>query len=104
MVCITFRCSLRMQRAVDALAAAQGGTTTRQQILQSIIHSFLLAPQVYDPYQVKFLREPVTETLSVTLSDGMDTALQGLAEQYHLTLSALVRNALYRELSKEGLL
>ena len=93
-VSFPFRVSSRMALKLNALVNASQGET-KSQLIQNMTNQFLMHPQTIDPKGVFDLREPVTETISVSLPEHTYSVVQGLAEKQSLSVSALMRNILY---------
>lgn len=92
-VIIPCRISSRMLRAIDAFSAKSGGD--RNDVIQAMVNRFIMSPVYLAPIDVLELREPVEHLLSVNLEPNAGNALKEMAAAQQVSVSALLRNALY---------
>lgn len=96
------RLSTQMLSAIDFYAEKMGQGGDRQAVIQFLVDQYLKAPVYIDPLSEIELRYPVSNLLTVTLSDASVDALKRLAEEHDTTLSAMVRIAICKGMKELG--
>lgn len=96
------RLSTQMLSAIDFYAEKMGQGGDRQAVIQFLVDQYLKSPAYIDPLSEIELRYPVSNLLTVTLSDASVDALKRLAEEHGTTLSAMVRIAICKGMKELG--
>ena len=96
------RLSTQMLSAIDFYAEKMGQGGDRQAVIQFLVDQYLMSPVYIDPLSEIELRYPVSNLLTVTLSDASVDALKRLAEEHDTTLSAMVRIAICKGMKELG--
>lgn len=96
------RLSTQMLSAIDFYAEKMGQGGDRQAVIQFLLDQYLKSPVYIDPLSEIELRYPVSNLLTVTLSDASVDALKRLAEEHGTTLSAMVRIAICKGMKELG--
>lgn len=91
---ISWRCSKQM---LSAIASFGGGELSQQQVFSYAIQAFLNRPTLYRKIDVKAMREPTVKLLSFNLPMGLYQQVVLFAAQYSLSISSVVRMAIYQE-------
>ena len=96
------RLSTQMLSAIDFYAEKMGQGGDRQAVIQFLVDQYLKSPVYIDHLSEIELRYPVSNLLTVTLSDASVDALKRLAEEHDTTLSAMVRIAICKGMKELG--
>ena len=96
------RLSTQMLSAIDSYSERIGQSSDRQAVIQFLIDQYLKNPVYIDPLSEIGLRYPVSNLLTITLSDSSAAAMKRLADEHETTLSAMVRIAICKELKELG--
>jgi len=100
MAVFTFRCSLAMALKLDEYVAQAKGLSTRQSVLEFFVIQFILNPCYLDALDVPELREPLTEVLTVQIQAEEEVRLRAMADEYGVSVAALMRNIIHCGLLK----
>lgn len=93
---IQFRCSKRFLQVMGP-GQTEAEKSSRQEKICVALWSFLRRPHVYSKLDKLELREPVTEIVSVLVPDRLYIEIARFAESQGISLSEVIRMALYQE-------
>ena len=95
---LSLRMGSSLYRSFQAYCQGPGKQLNRSQAFQYLIASYLKAPQIYSPLTVRELREPMVHAVSLSLPEGLHQQICGFAGERGLTISQVLRFAVYQEL------
>lgn len=93
---VQFRCSKRFLNAMGP-AGTEEEKEIRHQILCVALWGYLARPQIYQKLDEKALREPVNQKVSILIPTALYNQVSSFASEHKLTLSEVIRMALYQE-------
>ena len=93
---VTWRCSDYLLAMVDDFCM-HGYASSRQQALIYAVTAFLSRPTVYSKLDIKALREPMKNLVSMELTQSTYDKMSGFCLDNGLSISEVVRMAVYQE-------